>query len=119
MGRGIASEAKQKYPWLPNWAGAAITEFGLRVEVNWECKLILFPVKHNFWEIADVVLIRKCLEELLLKFKMTDFWDNPKYKDSRILCPRFGCGNGKLDWAEIKPMVAQYLKSERFVVFSK
>lgn len=111
MGKGIAKEAATKYPKLQERLGAAIMSFGLRLEWLEDIRLIAFPVKYNYWQAADINLIlRSALQLLEIE---------PRLNGGRILMPRPGCGNGRLDWAEVEPMLSHYLIDDRFIVFSK
>jgi len=104
MGRGCALEAKQRIPDIDKTLGHVIKMFGnhvhpLRVIEN---KVIYsFPVKHNWWEKADIELIkRSCLE-------LKQFADGPGHK--LVLLPRPGCGNGHLRWEDVKPEIEKLL----------
>lgn len=112
MGRGIALEAKNKWPWLPKLVGEMITQRGLQVEkiqTNTE-KIVIFPVKYEFYLPAKLQLIEKSTKALVNLL--------PSLHGGRILMPRVGCGNGRLDWVQVEPILRTYLTSDRFVVFS-
>jgi hypothetical protein len=126
MGAGIAKEAKGFYPELPKLLGSAIKEGGNHVAVFWgldrkmnyldglliERDIISFPVKHNWWEQADTSLIRRSCEELI-------YWMDEGHIESALL-PRPGCGNGKLDWSDVKREIEPILDDRISVVtFSK
>jgi hypothetical protein len=110
MGRGIASEAAQKYPHLPYIVGSAILNSGNRVYVLNEYKIITIPVKHHWKETADLKLIEESIKQLVN-------WANNPYKHGKFYIPRAGCGNGKLDWENVKPIYEKYI-DDRFVVVS-
>ncbi len=99
MGRGCAKEAAQRYPKLPKELGYSIKTFGN--EIAWffhdTQELISFPVKHNWWEKADLDLIKKSTEDL---YGITTCFP----KDTFIL-PKPGCGNGQLKWEEVEPIL--------------
>ena len=59
--------------------------------------LLTFPVKHNWWQPADLDLIAKSAEAL-------EYMALSK-PDTSFLLPRPGCGNGKLTWAEVRPVI--------------
>ena len=113
MGAGIAKTAKNKFPTLPTILGKFIKEYGNRCfklsKVNDNTWLVSFPVKHNWWEIADLELIEKSSLELV---EMAD-----KFNWNKILLPRPGCGNGKLSWNEVKPILSEIL-DDRFYIIS-
>ncbi len=110
MGRGLALQAKRKYPDVPKKLGESI-----RVNGNIVCQapsvgLIFFPVKHKWFEVADLKLIEKSAKELK---------DAVGNRDETVFLPRVGCGNGKLDWKDVKPILEKYLNDDRFVVVSR
>ena len=103
MGRGCAKEAAQQYPHLPSLLGVLIEQNGNRVQeldiIDSLTLLVAFPVKHNWWEKADIKLIEQSCKQLIEL--------DEKYK---CLLPRPGCGNGQLDWkTEVKPICEKYL----------
>jgi hypothetical protein len=110
MGRGCALEAKTKYPQLPLELGNYIRNNGNRVFIVQDFIMTL-PVKHNWYEKANLKLIETSLQRLV---------DN--VSDLRIpiiFMPRPGCGNGHLDWeSQVKPLCEKYL-DDRFVVLTK
>ena len=112
MGRGIAKEAKLRFPSIPKVLGLGIRKYGNRcmklAKVN-DTHLVSFVVKHNWWEEADIELIKKsCLE-------ITEMAD--KFSWKKVLLPRPGCGNGWLKWNDVKPILEELL-DDRFDVIS-
>ena len=53
-----------------------------------------FPVKHNWYEKADLELIERSAMELRAILQA---------KKCRTYIPMVGCGNGGLDWVDVKP----------------
>ncbi len=117
MGRGVALQAKRRFWNLADWLGFQIrssgnhchvytgqhpTESGFRT-----FGLITFPVKRNWRERADVVLIERSCKELV------DIADSEHLKEVYMVRP--GCSNGKLDWEDVKPILEKYL-DDRFTV---
>lgn len=113
MGRGCAQEAKTKWPDLPLMLGQAIQGNGN--EAFWfpipseHEPLITFPVKHKWFEKADLDLIRKSATKIagmtaLKRLKV-------------IVLPRPGCGNGQLLWEDVKPVLEPIL-DDRFHVIT-
>jgi hypothetical protein len=95
MGRGCAYEATKRIPYIAKDLGELIKLYGNR---PWGVHDILtFPVKHNWWESADLELIRQSAETL-----RTIALDN---LEITYVLPRPGCGNGRLDWAQVKPLL--------------
>lgn len=101
MGRGCAREAKSRYPWLLPTLGMHIRTSGNHVYQLGETDdgkwLFSFPVKHNWWEHADLDLIEQSAEELMEHIKHCGL--------ENVLLPRPGCGNGKLTWERVKPIL--------------
>jgi len=114
MGRGIALEAKQRFPRLPYELGQEILKIG-NVLHHWGKEGLLFlPTKNNWWEASSLDLIEKSCQELRRFFDevITDY-------PIPICLPRLGCGNGRLDWeTEVKPLFERYLDN-RFIVVGK
>lgn len=106
MGRGCAKEAKDRYPGIDQMLGKH-----LRLHGNWPTRLddeiASLPVKHNWWERADVELIEQSVRGLVI---LVD-----RYGYKNVVMPRPGCGNGKLLWEEIKPLIEPLL-DDRFTV---
>ena len=69
--------------------------------------MITFPVKHNWWEAADLGLIERSARKLL---KMIEV----KRIKEAIYLPRPGCGNGRLKWEDVKKILSPILKSDQF-----
>lgn len=111
MGAGIAKEAKEKFPKVPRILGAYIKKYGNRcfklAKVN-DTYLVNFVVKHNWWENADIDLIIKSCKEVT---EMAN-----KFGWKKILLPRPGCGNGKLNWSDVKPILSHLLDDRFYVI---
>ena len=114
MGRGLALQAKQRFPGVAKRLGEGIQVFG-NVVTHWnENGLIFFPVKANWWEKADLELIKhsaECLSKLFL------YLDTKTYQ-TPIYLPHVGCGNGGLRWADVKPILEVRL-DDRFLVIER
>ena len=114
MGRGVALQAQIKVWGLPKAVGKLIKKSGNHVYyVPVLGGIATFPVKHNWWEVADLDLIKQSTIELL-RLVNTDL----KHLDiQRVALPRPGCGNGRLNWDQVKPIVS--LLDDRFYVITK
>ena len=111
MGAGIAKTCRDTFDGIAKKLGAYIKKYGNRVFVlhKYEDGVILtFPVKHNWWEDADIKLIKKSCKELI---ELLD--KNPHI--TKVLLPRPGCGNGKLNWADVKPVIEEILDDRVYV----
>ena len=116
MGRGCALEAKRKNPAIPKMLGDLIRDHGNHVHIifrgNPLClspMIVSFPVKHAWFEKADPALIERSAHELVA---LAD-----EMKWITLVMPRPGCGNGGLDWDDVRPLIAPIL-DDRFVVIS-
>jgi hypothetical protein len=110
MGRGIALQAKQKYPMLPKMIGDRIKEFGneaFAIRLYGGREIATFPVKHHWRDAADLKLITKSAVSML---NMADChgWEE-------VYLPRPGCGNGRLQWSDVKPVLEAIL-DDRFTI---
>jgi len=109
MGRGVALQAAQRYPWLPAALGSSIETQGnhvtpFLVDNRW---IITFPVKHKWYEKADLLLIERSRDELVaLQVRLSL---------GKVVLPRPGCGNGGLDWEDVKPIM-EVLDEHFFVI---
>ncbi len=112
MGRGIAKEATLRVQNIQYKLANVIRTTGNSVGIITEYNnkpLIAFPVKHNWWEEADIELIkRSCIALIELLDQHTSI--------KSILLPRPGCGNGKLDWNYVKPIISELLDNRVYVV---
>ena len=113
MGKGIALQAKQRYPELPELLGKCIREVGHSLHHDSSRGLLFFPTKYDWWEKSSLALIETSTKELV------DLFDN--YISGYtvpIYLVRPGCSNGQLDWKNVKPILEKYL-DDRFVVVER
>lgn len=139
MGRGIAKQAALKHPSLPEMLGGAIKEYGNKVFWYPLYNILTFPVKHNWWEKADIDLIEESCKQLVDVVERSNKIYQPALKDGGkqihaigtlkefipkewglavtppIYMVRPGCGNGGLNWQDVRPVCEKYL-DDRFVV---
>ena len=133
MGRGVARQALDRWPNMPALLGRSILDHGHVVRVfaivprvpgggTWAARvedtteiyvlghrIITFPVKHTWRDKqAPLGLIERSARQLATLVA-------PGGVAGRIALPRPGCGNGRRDWAEVRPILAQHL-DDRFVV---
>ena len=109
MGRGVALEAKTRFPKLAKKLGDWIRHNGNIPGRFSDYKLFSFPVKHNWQEKADPKLIDETCKHLLGLVLGSTY---------TIYMVRPGCGNGHLLWKDVKPVLERYL-SDRFVVVNR
>ena len=123
MGRGCALEAAERYNAETVRAGRRLwtlqRALGRYLEANGNHvgvlvpppphTLVVFPVKHEWHQTADVVLIHRSFDELI------QLADRLQWK--RVVLPRPGCGNGGLTWEVVRPMAL--MLDDRFTVVTK
>jgi len=130
MGAGVAKQAKQIWPLISYTLGQLVIHNGNKVQLitsvdkdngNFDHHfritigefkklregiklLISFPVKHNWWEDADLELIDKSCKELKVIMD--------KYELKKVILPKPGCGNGRLRWKVVKLVLDRYFKTD-------
>jgi len=122
MGRGLALEAKQRYPHFPAMLGYRLKTYGNTIHVfSGENEVIgpeyywvvTIPVKHHWYETANLNLIRTSLTDLIEELRLVP-------PGMPVYLTRLGCANGARDWkTEVKPIMQEILKSDRFIVVEK
>ena len=99
MGRGVAKQAANRFKSLPFELGKLLKSSGNKCYIFKHFdNLITFPVKYNWFDKADLDLIKKSTAEL------SDL-ANMELKYKTIIMPRAGCGNGNRTWEEVKPIL--------------
>lgn len=138
MGAGVAGQAQARYPNFPKVAGNAVKTHGNIVmafrndelrknaweeynrsmthgkvpsQLEW---FITFPVKHVWYDDADLALIKRSAEQLMTLIDEPAF--RPIFK--KILLPRPGCGNGRLTWEQVEPVISPILDDRVVVIRS-
>lgn len=115
MGKGVALQAKRRFPRLPKELGARLKgcampygkfSRGNDMKIFYQYNIITFPVKHQWFQEADLALIEESCRQLQVGCHGNI--------DTKYMV-RPGCGNGGLDWKDVKPILEKYL-DDRFVV---
>lgn len=105
MGTGVALKAKQLFPSLSKKLGALVKLYGNQPFLLEEEKIISFPTKHH-WKgkscLSLIVFSAKRIVKICKTFNV-------------ITLTRPGCGNGGLDWEEVKDNIKNIL-DDRFIV---
>lgn len=113
MGRGCALEAKQRFPGIDLKLGRLLREHGNRVmrlaQLTDGSELASFPVKHHWKEEADPALIQRSAHQLVALANRFDY--------TNVIIPHPGCGNGKLSWEQVRPILSEILDN-RFTVIT-
>lgn len=107
MGRGTAQQAARKFKNLPYELGNMIKLHGNHVHVFPKYRVITFPVKHNWFDDADLELIKASADELMEALE--HLGNGPVY------LPKPGCGNGNLKWTAVW-MVIDPILDDRVVI---
>ena len=113
MGRGCAFEATQRFPLLQKRLGYALLCDGNHVHLVEE-DLLTFPVKHEWRQTASLSLIEQSARELAIIVDYREFGGQPW---NVIVLPRPGCGNGGLQWSDVRKVIAPIL-DDRFHVIT-
>lgn len=106
MGRGNALQATQKIEGIATLLGSYIRKRGnvaglMHTSFDQVDGVFIFPVKHNWWEQADLVLIAQSARTL--KEYATGACDHVFH------LPRPGVGNGRRNWErEVLPILQTY-----------
>lgn len=107
MGRGVALQAKQRFPNLPTRLGRLLTLHDNTPNLFRDLRLITFPVKYHWKDKANLDLIWDSCKRLVDGMKLLDL--------DALYMVRPGCGNGGLDWKDVKPILEKYLDN-RFII---
>jgi hypothetical protein len=126
MGRGVALQAKERYPWLPKRLGKLLRAHGNHVYDlgRWDkVRIITFPTKRRWRAPSELRLIRESCRELrsLILPETGLVAGMPRPKDfpklvGDIVLPRPGCGHGNLNYAAVRPILLEELPEDNFVV---
>lgn len=113
MGAGVALQARDRYLKegidLETILGRLIKRHGNHVYYLGN-NLFSFPTKHHWKEKSDIELIKRSVRELVLLVDKLDY--------KRILLTRPGCGQGGLEWKNVKPII-QHILDNRFIIVAK
>ena len=108
MGKGIALEFKNRYPQMFEKYKTACEKHMLTIGKLMlvsapDHMLLLFPTKENWRYPSKISYIEQGLKR---------FCDNYAQRGiTSIAFPKLGCGNGELDWNEVRPLMERYLKN--------
>lgn len=116
MGAGVAKAFANTWPHLPKLLGDSLRTYGnlckqiAEVSRGFEVPLHIyaFPTKDHWMNDSYPALISKSAWEL------RTWADIHEYK-RKIFLTRPGCGNGRLRWEDVKPLLEPFL-DHRFVI---
>ena len=108
MGKGLALSFKQRYPAMfEKYKDACkkhlLTIGKLMLFYEADHWLLMFPTKKDWRNPSKLEYIEKGL----MKFISTYDDKNITY----VAFPRLGCGNGDLNWNDVKPIMERYLNN--------
>jgi len=117
MGRGVALQARNRFPGIDKFLGTIISEKGNHVHSLGEWTradgathhIFSFPVKINYWENATLAMIRYSVRELVIQVP-------PAFQ--KVVMVRPGCGNGNLVWDVVREELRVIL-NDRFVIVER
>lgn len=106
MGKGLALDFKQRYPRMfdlyRDACRARLLHVGepmlYRSSEQW---VLLFPTKAHWKEPSRLEWIETGLQKFVERYKSKGI--------TSIAFPKLGCGNGGLDWMEVKEVMERYL----------
>lgn len=101
MGAGLAKQVVAKYPLFPSILGTGILRHGNRAIWFQKEGILTFPVKHSFFEKADLALICQSCRQVNRLIEWHDLVN--------IGVPHVGCGNGRLSWDDVGPIIRALL----------
>lgn len=101
MGKGVALAAAVVYPSLPRELGGLIRSTGSHTYAFPLYHLATIPTKHHWKSPSDFNLIKQSLAELSV---VIDTLELPIF-----YLPPLGCGNGGLNWFDIKDYLSHML----------
>jgi len=117
MGKGIALQAKKRYPNIDRILAKKIRERGnivsslLRDHEN-EKWIISFPTKDDWKKPSSLKLIAESAKQLKQHF------DDYNLKPL-VMLPRPGCSCGGLEWKDVKQILLNILVDDRFIIIDK
>lgn len=101
MGRGVATQAKARYPGIDTALGSLVGKLGNTVFFFDGVKLFSFPTKEHWNEDSNLDLIEASSK------KLADFARNRS--SETFFLPRVGTGEGNLPWAVVKARIESIL----------
>ena len=106
MGKGLASAFKAKYPEMFKAYRKLCKDKRFNVGQLWLWKgsdqwVLNFPTKKHWRNPSKLSYVEAGLEKFVAQFEERGIRE--------IAIPRLGCGNGGLDWEDVRPLMERYL----------
>lgn len=118
MGRGIALEARKRFPRCDEVLGNHLRtdnrEHYTQIAHKRDCDLIVcaVPTKDHWKNPSTPQLIERALQSIIrIEVDIVQMGLIPIF-----LIPELGCGNGGLSWPDVKPLFTKYLVSNQFII---
>ncbi len=109
MGAGVALQARNRFPQLSRKLGKLVSEQGNVPYLLEQEGIITLPTKRHWKDKSDRTLIVSGITRLVALVN--------EHKISSVVMTRPGCGNGWLDWKDVKGDI-EGLLDDRFTVLS-
>jgi len=124
MGRGVAYQARMKYPGIVTDLGHLLKTHGNHVYPLTKYRMFSFPVKVHWYLMADLRLIALSCDELRKVFEVAanrrgDHMAETILQIDNVYIPRVGCGFGQLIWKDVFPILSERLSDDRFIAVSQ
>jgi hypothetical protein len=113
MGAGLAKQAVARYPGIDEILGKAIQNGGGNHVHMIRHNVVSFPVKDHWTQDASLALIGQSAVELHEMMALRPDW-------KLVALPRVGCGNGRLRWSHVRPILEDaFGDDERIVIVDR
>ncbi|MCA9682970.1 MAG: macro domain-containing protein [Myxococcales bacterium] len=114
MGKGLAQEFKRRYPTMftryqEHCKSGSLTIGKLYLYRSPNKWVLNFPTKQHWKNPSEIEWIEAGLQKFVAEYEEQGI--------SSVSFPQLGCGNGGLDWAEVKPLMDHYLQPLPIPVF--
>lgn len=114
MGKGIAAEFKLRFPAMFTAYQSAcqqrlLTVGKLQVYRSPHKWVLNFPTKEHWRNPSQLAWIEAGLEKFVASYTAQGI--------TSVAFPMLGCGNGQLDWHDVKPVMERYLQDVQIPVF--
>lgn len=105
MGRGLAAQAAKRWPKIQGILGDYVKKHGSRVFFvdDDDFHIFSFPVKEHWRDRADLQLIQQSAQDLAALIQ--DLNARTRFQINEVYLPRVGCGNGRLEWESVRPVL--------------
>jgi len=115
MGRGVALQARERFVGVDRRLGQLLAEYGNHVHdlgewAGW--RLFSFPTKHHWRDSANLALIVRSADELWALWVSAQQWP-------QVYLPWPGCGNGGLRREQVRPLLANVLTYDEFMLVGR